>query len=168
MQDDLKNFVDRIDGFGDESKRVLVSLTADGLRDTETWSSLDPERDLDIQHAALAKRLHRLAKIRVRHYLNGLALACSWQAHCNDLWRCVTASGFDPAKLYFRGVFELVAIVDLQRCLATCCEEARLAGFISVGEVDQLAKGETIAAVLDPRPADVPIGPPIVMTERDV
>lgn len=168
MQGDPKQFVDRIDEFCDQSGRILVTLTADGFRDTDTWSPLDLTGDVEQQHAALAKRLHRFLKVRVRHYLNGLALACSWQTHCGDLTRGIIGSGFDQAKLYFHGVLESVASVDLQQLLAAGCEEARLAGFVSVDEVHRLLQGEAIAVMLDPRPEDVPSGPPIVVTAGEV
>lgn len=161
MEGELTKLVDRLDAFGDLSGRQLLTLTPEGQAVTETWGPLDQNGDGDQQHADLAKRTHRLWKVRVRAYLNGLAQAATWQAHVNALRYCVEATGFDAGQFYYAACLSLVESVDLLEHLSACTEAARVAGFITAEEAGQLGRGEAIDEAIDPRPADVEPGPPI-------
>jgi len=158
------DFVARIDDFGDCSNRELVTLTPEGQRDTETWLPLDLNGDVGRQHADLAARTYRLWKVRVRSYLNGLGQTAHWQEHVSELRRGVEATGYDAGQFFFAGCLSLVEGVDLHGHLSATCEAARVAGFVTDEEVGKLAHGESIEVVMDPRPEDVPPGPPIVGT----
>jgi len=155
--------IERIDSFPDDSGRVLITLTARGQADTETWLSFDPHMDSAQQHTDLGKRVHRLLKYQVRRYLNSLASACEWSACVNGLAHGIAYSGYDVSKLHFRGMLGVVDDRAFARLLAVGSEEARVAGFVTAEEVEQLARYELIDAVLDPRPADVAPGPPLVL-----
>lgn len=162
MSNPAASYIERTDEFPDGSNRSLVTLTAQGHADTETWLPLDAHGDVDQQHADLAKRVHRLMKVRVRRYLNAIASACAWQDCAYGLARAITMSGYDIPKLHFRGVLTVVGGGDLSPLLAACAAEARIAGFVTADEVDRLLRHEPIDAVLDPRPPDVEPGPPLV------
>ncbi|WHZ27614.1 MAG: hypothetical protein OJF51_002411 [Nitrospira sp.] len=163
MISDPASYIERLDAFPDGSGRSLVTLTAQGQADTETWLPLDVHGDVAQQHADLAKRVHRLMKIRVRRYLNALASVCEWQACARGLSRAIGGSGYDMSKLHFREVLSVVDSGAHACLLATCSEAARVAGCVTAEEVARLLRHEPIDVVLDPRPLDVAPGPPIVL-----
>jgi len=159
------DFVARIDNFGDDSNRGLVTLTPEGQRDSETWDTLDPEVDVGQQHVELATRLHRLVKYRARKYLNGITEAAQWQRHLADLRTSVMASGFSTEKLYFDACQQKMLAVDLAELIPDLLDRATEAGFIDPCEADALARGESIKVVLGPRPEGTQQGPPLVVEE---
>lgn len=165
MMSNHASYIERIDEFPDGSARALVTLTAQGQGDTETWLPLDVNGDVAQQHADLAKRLHRLMKCRVRRFLNGLASACGWKNHASALAQAIIASKYDTSKLSFRALLATMGEVDLARLLETYAEEARVAGIVTAEEVERLLRYEPIDAVLEPRPLDVEPGPPLVVEE---
>lgn len=153
--------IERLDNFGDGSNRELVTLSAEGQRDTETWSPLDLNGDRSAQHADLSARLHRLSKYRARKFLTGLAEAAHWQQHMADLRTNVLASGFSPERLYFDVCQREILTPDLAQQLSHLLNRAVVAGFIDRAEADVLANGTSIEVLLDPRPVGVEPGPPI-------
>lgn len=161
MDSEAQRSVDRIDDFSDQSGRVLVTLSGEGQRDTETWLPLDRTVDVDQQHVDLGRRLHRLSKYRARKFLNGFAEAAHWQQHLAALRASVLASGFNAERLYFDACQKEMLVLDLAEQLSRLLNRAREAGFIDQGEVDALASGASIEVALDPRPVDVELGPPI-------
>lgn len=155
------HLIARLDDFPDGSERALLTLSCQGQRDTETWMPLSPTGDIAAQHASLAMRLHRLTKVRIRHFLNGLAQCVSWKVSLNDLTRCIESSGYDTKKFFYAAAFDQVAMAVSLEQLASLCEIARVAGFITEDEVDLLVHGQAIDSRLDPRPAGIDPGPPI-------
>lgn len=165
MSSNPESYIERIDDFPDFTRRALVTLTAQGQADTETWLPLDVAGDVPQQHIELARRTHRLMKIRIRKFLNSVATSQAHRESILNLVRCITESGFEMERMHFRDVHNLVVGMDLSGLLQACIEEARVAGFITDAEVEQLFRLEAIEVNLDPRPPDVPPGPPLVFQE---
>lgn len=150
-----------VHAFQDGSHRALVSLTEQGLRDTETWLPLDPDKDVTAQHADLAKRLHRLVKVRVQHMLNNLAQAAHWQRHLADLRGGTVKGGYDPQQMFYDDLTCDLLRQDLTG-LPALVEQGRVAGFLNFAEAETLRRGGPIEVSLDPRPAGIGHGPPLV------
>lgn len=155
------HFIARLDDFPDGGGRALLTLSCQGQRDTETWMPLSPTGDIASQHANLAMRLHRLTKIRIRHYLKGLAQCVSWKVSLNDFKRCIESSGYDTKKFFYADAFDQASLVVSHEQLTSLCEIARVAGFITGDEADLLVQGQAIDLRLDLRPAGIDPGPPI-------
>lgn len=155
------SYVQGLDHFPDGSERALLSLSCQGQWDTETWMPIDPKGDVDVQHVNLAMRLHRLTKIRIRHFLNGLAQCVAWQASLNDLKRCIESSGYATAQFFYAAAFDQLIGAGPPDQLVSLCELARVAGFITEAEANLLVQGHSIDVRLDARPAGIDPGPPI-------
>lgn len=156
--------VGRLDEFPDASGRFLVTLTAQGQTDTETWPPLDLNGNVAQQHLDMSRRLQRFFKVRTRHLLNGLAMATLWQQHVAKLRAGLLAEGYEPERMSFDGLSRSLLNLDLSG-FPDLVELARITGFLDAAEVTALLRGEAINVALDPRPGDVPLGPPLVFEE---
>jgi hypothetical protein len=148
--------------FPEDSGRVLLTLNDDRI---ESWTECDPSQPIEAQHTELEQRTRRFFKVRMRHLLNALVQAREWAGHLDRLRRSIEAVGYQPDAFAFDRLTRqcVTCTAPLMAALPRLIEEARVVGFVNEDDATALLCGDTIDETMDPRPANLAAGPPIVL-----